>query len=425
MSKFRDAESNDWYRSRGYIHFDREVSRKFAQAYITDCKRVERHAFFPFLKYVKVTPRYKSKIRKTQDKNRPILYAGHLDSHIYAWYARELSKLYEIYIQAQPLQDCVIAYRSLGKSNIDFSREVFDQIEKKQECTALTFDLSSFFDNIDHEKLKAAWCEVLGTEKLPDDHYKVYKSITKYAYVDRQEAIDALEITNYKEIRDNRRLCTPQEFRDCIRSKICVNSNSYGIPQGSPISAVLSNLFLINFDKVMSQHAFRVNGIYRRYCDDILWVCPSEESEEIKALVEQEIKKSGDALSPNSEKTEISNFSRTTEGLLLGSPPLQYLGFTFDGQNRLLRSQTVARYYQRMKRAVRSAGYAANQAGDDKIHCKKLYEKYSHLGQRSFIKYAFRSSKTMNSPKIRRQVRNHWIKLHQAIEKVEAELRED
>lgn len=424
MPKLKGTRSSDWYKPRGYVHFDREVSKRFAQNYVTDPESVERHAFFPFLKYVKVTPRYKSEIHKTLDKNRPILYAGHLDSHIYAWYARVLSEIYEEYVQKHYLQDCVIGYRALGKSSIDFSKEVFDQIEQRQECTALAFDLSSFFDNIDHAKLKSAWCEVLGAERLPNDHYKIYKSITKYAYVNRKEVLDELEITDYKKIKEQGRICTPQEFRDRIRAKICINPNSYGIPQGSPVSAVLSNLFLINFDKVMSQYALEINGVYRRYCDDILWVCPPREAEGIKALVDQEIRKCGDSLSPNSEKTELSEFRRTTDGLLNGSPPLQYLGFIFDGQNCLLRSQTVSRYYRRMKRAVRLAGCAASQAKNDRIHRKEIYEKYSHLGRYSFIKYAFRSSRTMNSPKIRRQVRNHWKKLREEIEKVEAELKE-
>ena len=126
---------------------------------------------------------------------------------------------------------------------------------------------------------------------------------------------------------------------------------------------------------------------------------------------------------PNPEKTEVSEFRRTTGGLLIGSPPLQYLGFTFDGQNRLLRSQTMSRYHRRMKRAVHSAGRAAFQAQDCKIHCQELYEQYSHLGQRNFIKYVLRASKNMGSQKIRRQVRNHWKQLHKEIAQVETQLK--
>ena len=168
---------------------------------------------------------------------------------------------------------------------------------------------------------------------------------------------------------------------------------------------------MIDFDRIMSKYAFEVNGIYRRYCDDILWIYPSEKTEEIKNLVQEEIKKCGDSLLPNPEKTEVSEFQRTTGGLLIGSPPLQYLGFT------------LSRYHRRMKRAVHSAGRAAFQAQDCKIHCQELYKQYSHLGQRNFIKYALRASENMDSQKIRRQVRNHWKQLHKEIAQVETQLK--
>ena len=423
MYEVQSDKFDSWYKLRGYIHFDYKVSKKFAQSYITNPEKVESHPFLPFLKYIKSTPRYKSIENKTIHKERPILYASHLDSHIYSWYARQLRESYEEFIAKHALSNCVLAYRALGKCNIDFAKDVFNEVEQRESCTALAFDLSSFFDSIDHAKLKSAWCEVLGSEQLPKDHYKIYRSITKYAYLDRNTVFKELKIDNYKEVEKQGRICSSKEFRERLRAKIKTNHNSYGIPQGSPISAILSNIFLIDFDRIMSKYALEVDGIYRRYCDDILWICPSEKTEEIKNLVQEEIKKCGDSLLPNPEKTEVSEFRRTTGGLLIGSPPLQYLGFTFDGQNRLLRSQTMSRYHRRMKRAVHSAGRAAFQAQDCKIHCQELYEQYSHLGQRNFIKYALRASENMGSQKIRRQVRNHWKQLHKEIAQVETQLK--
>jgi hypothetical protein len=148
------------------------------------------------------------------------------------------------------------------------------------------------------------------------------------------------------------------------------------------------------------------------------------EAENIKDLVAREIKKYGDALFPNPDKTEVSEFCQTSNGLLVGSPPLQYLGFTFDGQKRLLRPQTLSRYYRRMKGAVRIAGQAAFQAKATRINRRNIYEKYSHLGRRSFIGYAVRASETMGSIKIRQQVCNHWEKLHEEIEQVETYIKD-
>lgn len=55
--------------------------------------------------------------------------------------------------------------------------------------------------------------------------------------------------------------------------------------------------------------------------------------------------------------------------------------------------------------------------GNSQVYRKNLYERYTHLGRNTFIKYAYRSAKLMNSQDIRHQVRGHWKKLHQEIHK--------
>jgi hypothetical protein len=405
-----------WLKVRSYLHFDSRVSLAFARKYIQDVEKVEAHSFLPFLACEKKTRRYNSKNRKTKPKLRHILYASHLDSHIYTWYSYQLNQQYEKIIRGQLLDECILAYRTLGKCNIGFSKEVFDEICKRTYCTALGFDISGFFDNIDHANLKNAWCNVLGTNKLPLDHYKVYKSITKYASVERDVIFQGFGITK-ESLGSKKRICSSQEFREQVRDKglIKTNTNSYGIPQGSPISAVLSNIFLIEFDKLMARRAYEIGGIYRRYCDDILWVCQPENAEAIKTFVAEEISKCGEKLALNHDKTEICEFQRDSNGSLVGMPPLQYLGFTFDGQRRLLRSQTLSRYYRKMKAGVRATVKVALKSGKTQGYRKSLYEKYSHLGRRNFIAYAKRAAEIMDSRAIRRQVRGHWKQLHNVI----------
>jgi RNA-directed DNA polymerase len=181
---FRDNQLDKWLKIRKYSHFDNRVSLGFAKKYAQDPDGIAKHPFLSFIKYIDTKPRYRSKENKVIFKERPILYASHLDSHIYAWYSYYLNQKYEEIIQEQEINTSVLAYRTLGKCNIDFSKEIFDEIERRASCTGLAFDISSFFDNIDHQKLKQAWCKVLGEIKLPLDHYKVYKSITSYSYVD-------------------------------------------------------------------------------------------------------------------------------------------------------------------------------------------------------------------------------------------------
>jgi hypothetical protein len=48
-----------------------------------------------------------------------------------------------------------------------------------------------------------------------------------------------------------------------------------GIPQGSAMSALLSNVYLIDFDEYLQILGQKMGFAYRRYCDDILIICRS------------------------------------------------------------------------------------------------------------------------------------------------------
>lgn len=48
----------------------------------------------------------------------------------------------------------------------------------------IAFDITSFFDNLDHKILREKWKKVLSVEKLPTDHFNVYRNITRFSYVD-------------------------------------------------------------------------------------------------------------------------------------------------------------------------------------------------------------------------------------------------
>lgn len=142
-------------------------------------------------------------------KIRPIRYASHLDGHIYGFYASQiLLPKYEKIVQENDLDKEILAYRTIPEefkgdstfhrsSNITMAKEVFEQIiKRKNNCIALAYDLKSFYDTIDHKKLKEAWCRVLGEDKLPDDHYNIYKSLTRYCYVDLKKFVSILIIKN-------------------------------------------------------------------------------------------------------------------------------------------------------------------------------------------------------------------------------------
>ena len=102
----------------------------------------------------------------------------------------------------------------------------------------------------------------------------------------------------------------------------------------------------------------------------------------------------------NEKKTERRFFTQDAAGLLQctdehGKPaPLQYLGLEFTGQIIQLRSSSLARHHQRMRRGVRKAvcmakGRKGQQGG--KVFKRALYRKFSHLGKFNFVKYAKRA----------------------------------
>ncbi len=91
---------------------------------------------------------------------------------------------------------------------------------------------------------------------------------------------------------------------------------------------------------------------------------------------------------------------------------MKYLGFEFDGQKITIKKPSLAKYYRRLKRAIRvkskKAKILRDRTGKKQfLHKNKIYKRYSHLGNRNFITYAYRASKVMKSDNIKKQVRRH------------------
>lgn len=423
--------AHPWYRPRGYAHFDRPVGQLEAERLATNPKLVASHAFYPFLRYV-VETRKVERDRKTRrvaykdPKKRQISYAAHSDAHIYSYYAHLLSKPYEDRLQGAGLEASIIAFRSLRKSNVDFANDAFETIKGLGECVAFATDISGFFDNLDHQHLKAAWAATLGCAVLPKDHYAVFKSLTKYAYAMLDDVLKVLGISKHNPPRSPSRLCSPGDFRVKVRGAGLVqrHAEKKGIPQGSPISALLSNIYLFDFDRQLHKEIVDRGGCYLRYCDDILCIVPTAYGSELSDIVGGLIKRF--KLDINEKKTETSHFSRSGDRLL-ADRPLQYLGFTFDGERKLIRSAAFAKFSEKMRRGVNLAKkttekYNKLQAKTSRIWRQSLYERYSHIGRRNFISYGLRASEKMQSPAIRKQLRPLWGRLQLRIAKADAEL---
>ncbi len=438
------------HQPRKYLHFDAPPSSEVAEAVATDPERVAKHPFYPFLGFTIKTPRIKKDefggFQKSP-KKRPIKLAAHMDAAICSHYAAILKERYEAQVVEARIEHCVTAFRRQvepGRNNIFFANEVFEYIQKNRPCVALGLDVEKFFDRLDHEVLKERWQATLGVTRLPADHFALFKYLTRFTWVDKEKAFDAVGISRHnprpKGLR-RLRICSAETFRDRIRGAGLVWPNpteGKGIPQGSPISALLSNIYMFAFDQIMHEVVQKVGGLYRRYCDDILIVVPPENSNRIQRRATEEIARL--RLTLNEGKTAIVSFPKNRSQLADEGKFLQYLGFDFNGKQKLIRSSSLVRYYGKMRRGVSLAKQTQRKENKrrvkeglptTKLRTRKLQIRYSYLIKRrfelkngqprmskeNFITYAFRAANQMNAPEIKRQVRNHWNKLREEMAK--------
>ena len=247
-------------------------------------------------------------------------------------------------------------------------------------------------------------------EELPADHYQVYKNLTKYRFIN-QEQVN--KIFKLKKGEFKKRICSSSELNKKIRDGEIeiqkhedqvdnkdVSCRYRGIPQGSPISAFLANIYMFDFDQKIKKFISQRGGYYRRYSDDILFICDEKDYAAIESEISKEINDEC-LLKINGDKTERIFFSDETGKLKVDTTKphcsknkhgLQYLGFEFDGQNIRLRPYSLTRFYAKIKSGINAVKIRAlNNPKDGKIWKKKIVKKYSFLGRRNFIRYAERA----------------------------------
>lgn len=435
---------------RNYLHFDKKINDSLIYAYVSDVKKIERHAFLPTLSYVlnekKINRRYfkKDKIKKNdyKDKERIINFPSHMDGNIYAYYSKILEAQYEIFLTNNALEKSIIAFRKISKicsdgkrkslCNIHFAKDVFEIISIKKNCTVLCFDISGFFDNLDHEILKENWCNLLGISKLPLDHFKVYKSLTEFASVDKKELYKKLNLSlNSRRLHKKLdRLCDIETFREEVRKGglIYINKSKKGIPQGSPLSGMLSNIYMMNFDNLFSTKMKEINGHYFRYCDDMIFIFDDSNDATLNIILKIffEIEKMN--LKLNHKKTQKIVFK---DGTVNKNEPesfnfpskLQYLGILYNGENIFLRETGLSKFHFKLRKAIRmrSAHYRKleknNKHNNNDIYLRTLHTRFTYIGNRNYLSYAFRVAKEFESKNIKRQVRSHFKIFNDYLEK--------
>jgi hypothetical protein len=497
-------EEKDWFRLKRYPHIGLPLKlrdRGWVESYVTNPTKIKSHSFFPFIhrkisvrkfRRAKIQNSKKSKLRVATYKEREVYYANHLDSNIYSYYSSILKDLYEEKLKESGAEKCVTAYRriklyenekSRNKCNIDFANDIFGYIKSnnKKNLVSITFDITSFFDNLNHNKLKKAWCNVLNEKNLPEDHYAVFRNLTKFSFLELEDIFEEFkdEIIVKKDEIDTKRIkidriellknkdaiafCEKKDFDLRIRKKNLIRKNKHtdktgnvlrekGIPQGSPISSTLANIYLLQFDKIINEEIIKMGGIYRRYSDDMVVIVDEEYMPKIIELFNQHISDLELEIQP--AKTQIFYFKEfdgkygckeynLNTGLLNKNSKFEYLGFTFDGETVYLKSSGISKFYRKMKRSIKRGGFYAKYGKNEvpKLFKNRLYKRFSIIGAKrrtifkkdphspikwiksnkyewgNFLTYTELASRVFTKSniksKIKSQTKNHWPILHQ------------
>ena len=404
--------------TKPYAHFDLRVSLSMPsiRKYVMDRTKIVTHSFYPFIHFEKKNSRYGKKGPK---KPRELYYCSHLDRCVYQRYAFLLNYQYNIWACENNIDDVAIAYRdSLGKNNIDFAKDAFDAIRSFPQCFILVGDFTNFFDNLEHQYLKKMMCEVLGVERLPQDYFSVFKNITRFSSWDWKDIVKAAgeniaERGVRKKINSKETVLTKEQFQK-NKKDIKKNISGVGVPQGSPISAVLSNIYMIKFDKDIKRYVTSKGGIYMRYSDDFIIVLPYERDAEIAdftSYIFSYVESMKGLIDLQKEKT--SCYTYKDEVIYEGDQPssINYLGFLFDGKNIRIRPRAITKYYYRMRRKAHTIGRSNwTSSKGRRISAKELYSIYSRNDEKqTFIDYARKAKGIL---KLNDQEANALIKHH-------------
>ena len=409
-----DPSTNDFVlpvvsKERKYKHFDLPLRESDRDQVIDFTREDEPHRFLPLLGFTDEARRYVRKAsgaREIKVKERPIRFAGHADAAYLQAYAAHLNGFYERALVEDGTSGSVLAYRRGGGTNIHHAKALFDEIRSRGDCTVFAMDISGFFDCLDHTILRDEVAGLLGVKRLEGHHANVWKNVTRYSWV---ETADLDELLGRKR-NGHGRVCSPGDFADHVRGRkdglVRTHDQTFGIPQGTPVSGLYANIYLRTFDREMIARCGRYGGSYRRYSDDIAVVLPlGAKVHHVIAVVEKMLADFGLAMSV--DKTDTADFRG---GLLASLTPIQYLGFTFDGQKTLIRPSSLDAYRGKMRRGIHAKMIAAKAKKilPSEVFQRESLSRYTHLGKRrNFLRYAYKTADVMGCPEIRRQVAHH------------------
>ncbi len=205
-------------------------------------------------------------------KTRTLLVPAVRDRVLQTAVARHLSRSFE-----EEFLECSYGYRP--------GRSVDRAIARIRKCRELGYvfvvdaDIASFFDRVSHDAL----LERLASRKPGEEILGLVRQWVRGAMWDGQR----------------------------------IHAIHEGLPQGSPISPLLANFFLEDFDRELEKSGRKLV----RYCDDFVVLARTREDAE-QALVESESRLAALHLDLNREKTQIVDFEHG----------FRFLGALFQGE---------------------------------------------------------------------------------------------
>lgn len=438
-------EKYPWFKVKGYPHIGLPLTYADADRvvkYVQSAKKISVHAFKPFIFRETKVRKYRRKLdefghnlneRFADEKKRPISYANHFDAQIYSYYGHLLNEKYEERLRKLNIQACVTAYRFIprddrpekGKSSVHFAKEAFDAIRgfPDDQFCVLVIDISSFFPSLKHSYLKRKWADIWkeGSVSLEPDHYNLFKSLTKPSYILEHRIFNACKdhiwvkkrsgglrqkrISHKNYLYENNAVayCSNDEFEEKILKKGLVTmtigtdgkepkDSNKGIPQGTPISAILANIYMLDFDLEINTWLSERGGFFRRYSDDMFFICRYGDEQALLEKLKKELQSAGE-LSFQESKTQLVHFWRNADSVKCAVmnnktkswfrfKNLEYLGFEFDGERVLIKNASLAKFFRKMKLNVRRGAHYARRSKpeDRKIYTRRLYKKFSWLG---------------------------------------------
>ena len=494
-----------WFKLKKYPHIGLPITikdRDWVVRYVKNQNRVATHSFLPLLHKTIIkrkfradevnphkNPSGKRKRIQGNPKVRDIYYAAHLDGLIFSYYSYLLQQQYETIVTNSNFNKSIVAYRKIpvvegstkNKCNIEFAKEAFEFILKNQDkkLSVMVADVTKFFDTLNHKILKRQWSTVLGLNTLPKDHYNVFKALTRWQYIEEHKLFEAqkegiiverakpnnskakqrkkVAIKKKRFFREKGAIayCEKKEFLSDNLNLVQKSHTKNGIPQGSAISATLANIYMLDFDQSVYDEINKINGYYQRYSDDMIIICERRYQSDILKFIRNQIENLKLEIHPS--KTTVYHFEKI-DNVFTGfqvsedlsevnyNQTLEYLGFSFNGQQVLVKSAGFSKYYRSMKRSFKkSTSLALNGKNPDKrIFKSRLYKRFTHRGSQrklvhrpsrtdsrkyvptkkydwgNYLSYVYKANASMKSLNgnnaIKKQSRRFWYKFHVLME---------